>query len=103
VGDKTSGLAISQIVPYPWSEVDAVSRDYRQLAERAKVDVGYLSYEGYVNALVMIEALRRTGRDLTRAKLHATLQDHEAARGQHGDRLHRAPATRARASSRWCA
>ena len=26
VGDKTSGLAISQIVPYPWSEVDAGAR-----------------------------------------------------------------------------
>jgi branched-chain amino acid transport system substrate-binding protein len=74
VGDKTSGLAISQIVPYPWSEVDAGTREYRQLAERAKVDIGYLSYEGYVNAMVMVEALRRTGRDLTRAKLHATLK-----------------------------
>lgn len=74
VGDKTSGLAISQIVPYPWSEVDAGAKEYRQLAERAKVDIGYLSYEGYVNAMVMIEALRRTGRDLTRAKLHATLK-----------------------------
>lgn len=74
VGDKTSGLAISQVVPYPWSEVDPVARDYRQLAERAKVDIGYLSYEGYVNALVAIEALRRTGRELTRARLHATLK-----------------------------
>jgi branched-chain amino acid transport system substrate-binding protein len=74
VGDKTSGLAISQIVPYPWSEVDATAREFRQLAERAKVDLGYLSYEGYVNALVMIEGLRRTGRDLTRAKLHAALK-----------------------------
>ena len=74
VGDKTSGLAISQVVPYPWSEVDPVARDYRQLAERAKVDIGYLSFEGYVNALVMIESLRRTGRDLTRARLHAALK-----------------------------
>jgi ABC-type branched-subunit amino acid transport system substrate-binding protein len=74
VGDKASGLAISQVVPYPWSEVDTVARDYRQLAERAKVDVGYLSYEGYVNALVAIEALRRAGRDLTRARLHAALK-----------------------------
>lgn len=74
VGDKTSGLAISQIVPYPWSEVDATAREFRQLTERAKVDMGYLAYEGYVNALVMLEGLRRTGRELTRAKLHATLK-----------------------------
>jgi ABC-type branched-subunit amino acid transport system substrate-binding protein len=74
VGDKTSGLAISQVVPYPWSEVEPVARDDRQLAERAKVDIGYLSFEGYVNALVMIESLRRAGRDLTRARLHAALK-----------------------------
>ena len=36
--------------------------------------MGYLSFEGYVNALVMIEALKRTGRDLTRARLHASLK-----------------------------
>jgi len=36
--------------------------------------VGYGSFEGYLNGLVMIEALKRTGRDLTRARLHATLR-----------------------------
>ena len=74
VGDQTNGLAISQVVPYPWGEVDAVAREFRQLAERAKVSIGYLGYEGYVNALVMIEALKRTGRELTRPRLHATLK-----------------------------
>ncbi|RZM00562.1 MAG: ABC transporter substrate-binding protein, partial [Variovorax sp.] len=74
VGKQTSGLAISQVVPYPWSESDAQTREYRALAERSQVPVGYLSFEGYVNALVMIEALRRTGRDLTRARLHAALK-----------------------------
>lgn len=74
VGNQTSGLAISQVVPYPWSDADAQTRDYRQLAERSQVPVGYLSFEGYVNALVMVEALRRTGRELTRPRLHATLK-----------------------------
>jgi ABC-type branched-subunit amino acid transport system substrate-binding protein len=74
VGNQTSGLAISQVVPYPWSDADAQTRDYRQLAERSQVPVGYLSFEGYVNALVMVEALKRTGRELTRPRLHATLK-----------------------------
>jgi len=74
VGDQTNGLAISQVVPYPWGEVDAVARDYRQLTDHAKGTIGYLGYEGYVNALVMIEALKRTGRELTRPRLHATLK-----------------------------
>jgi ABC-type branched-subunit amino acid transport system substrate-binding protein len=71
---QASGLAISQVMPYPWGEVESVTRDYRRLAERAQVPVGYGSFEGYLNALVMIEALKRTGRDLTRARLHATLR-----------------------------
>ena len=71
---QAGGLAISQVTPYPWGEVEAVTRDYRRLAERAQVPVGYGSFEGYLNGLVMIEAIKRTGRDLTRARLHATLR-----------------------------
>jgi branched-chain amino acid transport system substrate-binding protein len=74
IGARARGLAISQVVPYPWGEVDPVVRDYRRLAEQAKVPVGYYSFEGYLNALVMLEALRRTGRELTRPRLHATLR-----------------------------
>lgn len=73
-GEKARGLAISQIVPYPWGEVDPVMKDYRRLATQANVPLGYNSFEGYVNGLVLLEALRRTGRDLTRAKLHTTLR-----------------------------
>lgn len=73
-GEKARGLAISQIVPYPWGEVDPVVKEYRQLATKANVPVGYYSFEGYLNALVLLEALRRTGRELTRARLHATLR-----------------------------
>jgi branched-chain amino acid transport system substrate-binding protein len=71
---QAGGLAISQVMPYPWGEVEVVTRDYRRLAERAQVPVGYGSFEGYLNGLVMIEALKRTGRELTRARLHAALR-----------------------------
>lgn len=74
VGSQTSGLAISQVVPYAWSDADAQTREYRHLAERSQVPVGYLSFEGYLNALVMVEALKRTGRELTRPRLHAALK-----------------------------
>lgn len=73
-GEQSRGLAISQIVPYPWGQVEPVARDYHRLADKAGVPVGYYSFEGYLNSLVMLEALRRSGRDLTRAKLHATLR-----------------------------
>ena len=74
LGAEMRGLAISQVVPYPWSQVEPTARQFRALAERAGVPVGYVSYEGYLNALVMVEALRRAGPEPTRARLHATLR-----------------------------
>ena len=76
VGEKTRGLAISQIVPYPWNEVDTQVKEYRRLADAAKVPVGYYSFEGYVNALVLLDALKRAigSGEPNRAKLHAALR-----------------------------
>ncbi|SDZ70716.1 hypothetical protein SAMN05518854_11541 [Variovorax sp. YR266] len=68
---QAGGLAILQVTPYPWGEVEAAARDHRRSAEQAQVPVGYGSFEGSLNALVMIG---RTGRDLTRVRLHATLR-----------------------------
>lgn len=74
LGDQARGLAIAQVVPFPWGEVDPVVRDYRRLAGAANIPLGYYSYEGYLSGLVMLEGLRRCGRELTRAKLHAALR-----------------------------
>lgn len=74
LGDKARGLAIAQIVPYPWQEADPAVKEYRRLADLAQVPVGYYSFEGYLSALVLLEGLRRCGRDLTRAKLHAVMR-----------------------------
>ena len=61
-------------MPYPWNDADPTSREFRQLSAAAHAEVNYCSYEGYLNALVLIEALRRTGRSLTRASLHSTMR-----------------------------
>jgi ABC-type branched-subunit amino acid transport system substrate-binding protein len=74
LGGQLRGLAISQVVPYPWSDADATARDYRAQCEAAKVPVGYYSYEGYLNALVLAEGLRRAGRALSRSSLHAAMR-----------------------------
>ena len=73
-GDRARGLAICQVVPYPWGEVEAVVREYRRVADAAKVPVSYYTWEGYLNALVLLEALKRVGREATRAKLHAAMR-----------------------------
>jgi branched-chain amino acid transport system substrate-binding protein len=69
-----TGLAVSQVVPYPWSESDPIARDFRTRIAKTSIAASYYSYEGYLNALVLLEALRRTGPNLTRSKLHQVMQ-----------------------------
>lgn len=73
-GAQARGLAVSKVVPYPWGQADPLVRGYRSLAEARQVPVGYYSFEGYLNGLLLLEALKRCGRELTRARLHATLR-----------------------------
>jgi branched-chain amino acid transport system substrate-binding protein len=76
-----SGLTVAQVVPYPWSDSDPAAREYQQLAAKAHVEVNYYSYEGYFNALVLIEALQRAGRTLTRPGLHTAMRSLRARWG----------------------
>ena len=74
LGDQSSGLAISQVTPYPWDAASADANQYRKACEKAQVPVGYHSYEGYLSGRVLVEALKQTGRELTRARLHAAMR-----------------------------
>lgn len=73
-GDRARGLAIAQVVPYPWGVVEPDVREYQKLAQAAKLPLDYYTFEGYLNARVMIEALRRAGPNPSRPRLHAVLQ-----------------------------
>jgi branched-chain amino acid transport system substrate-binding protein len=74
LGAQSRGIAISQVTPYPWDAADPDANRYRQAAEAAKVPLGYHSYEGYISARVLVQAMRLAGRDLNRASLHANLR-----------------------------
>lgn len=74
LGDRARGLAIAQAVPFPWGEVDADLREYHRLAAAANQPVSYYAFEGYVNASLMLDALRKAGRELTSATLHAAIR-----------------------------
>ena len=69
LGEQARGLAIAQVVPYPWSSVEPDTQTYQHTLQQAKAEPSYYSFEGWLNAQVMIEGLRRTGRELTRARL----------------------------------
>jgi branched-chain amino acid transport system substrate-binding protein len=72
LGDDAIGIAVSQVVPMPTQAVVPVVRDFAQ-AWRAKpvegpgaIEPSHLALEGYINARVFIEALKRAGRNLGR-------------------------------------
>jgi len=73
-GERAHGLVIAEVVPYPWAQIDATAVEFRRLASAAKIPVDYYTYEGYLTGLVLLEALKRCGRDLTRERLQATMR-----------------------------
>lgn len=66
-GPLGEGVLISQVVPSPTDTSLPLVRDYR--ADMAGREMGYTSLEGYINAAVLVEALRRAGPQPTRAQL----------------------------------
>lgn len=71
LGDDAPGIAISQVVPLPSHSVAPVVREFQQAWKAAGVTLepSHLALEGYINARVFVEALRRAGRNPTQASL----------------------------------
>jgi branched-chain amino acid transport system substrate-binding protein len=69
------GVAISQVVPFPWSPTTPVVKEYQQaMAKAGEKNTSFTSLEGYIAAKVFVEGLRRAGKDLTREKLVEALE-----------------------------
>jgi branched-chain amino acid transport system substrate-binding protein len=65
---------VTQVLPDPERPRLAVSRAYQASMRAAgETAINSSSFEGWVNAQVMLEGLRRAGRDLTRDKLRQAL------------------------------
>ncbi len=70
------GVIVTQVVPLPTSRSTAVLRYQEALARYAPGEKpDFISLEGYVDGTVLVEALRRTGRALTTARLVQALED----------------------------
>jgi len=69
MGDDATGIAVSQVMPLPGNTVVPVVREFQQAWKAAGVTLepSHLALEGYVNARVFAEALRRAGRNATRS------------------------------------
>ncbi len=63
--DLTSNLINSQVVPFPSRADSPLVKDY--LAHLGKQNPGFTSLEGWLNAAVVSEALKRAKPDMTRS------------------------------------
>jgi branched-chain amino acid transport system substrate-binding protein len=67
LGNEGAGVAISQVVPFPWGTAVPVVKQYQQLAKKAGFnDYSFGAMEGFLVAKVFVEGLKRAGRNLTR-------------------------------------
>jgi len=85
-GEHGEGVIITQVVPPPnRTDLSAVKLYHDCLTQFAPdAEPNFVSLEGFVNAMVLVEALERAGRDLTRDGLVAaieSIQDHDLGIG----------------------
>jgi ABC-type branched-subunit amino acid transport system substrate-binding protein len=75
LGSAASGLTISQVMPYPFTTVTPIVRDYQAAIKKNKdPSVTHNSLEGYIAARILTQALRNAGREITGEKVAAALE-----------------------------
>lgn len=69
MGDDAVGISVSQVVPLPGNTRVPLVRDFQEAwkALKPSQEASHLALEGYINARVFAEGLRRAGRNPTRS------------------------------------
>ena len=68
LGRDGRGIMVSQVVPFPFSTTTPISREYLDAMRRGGADAvpNYSSMEGYLAAKVVVEGLKRAGKNPNR-------------------------------------
>jgi ABC-type branched-subunit amino acid transport system substrate-binding protein len=76
LGEDGVGVAISQVMPFPWGAAVPVIREYQEISAQAGFkDYNFSAVEGFIAAKLFVEGLRRSGRNLSREKFIETLEN----------------------------
>jgi branched-chain amino acid transport system substrate-binding protein len=76
LGPDGRGVMVSQVVPFPYSASNSLTRDFLAAVAKSggKVTPNYSSLEGYLVAKVFAEGLKRAGRAASRETLIGALE-----------------------------
>jgi branched-chain amino acid transport system substrate-binding protein len=76
IGDKSHGIIVTQVVPFPWDISLPITSEYQELMKKAGVTTYSVSgMEGFMNAKALVEGLRAAGKKPTRAGLIAAFEN----------------------------
>lgn len=76
LGEHTSGVVFTTLVPSPWKNALTIVRDYQNAIQTAtaKTDYSYLGLEVFINAKLLMEGLTQAGPKLSRENLVTALE-----------------------------
>ena len=65
---QTENVLISQVVPLPWDNKNEAAQEYRKIYKAHYPDdpYGFVSFEGFLAAKLVVKALEKAGQNLTR-------------------------------------
>jgi branched-chain amino acid transport system substrate-binding protein len=74
LGAAGAGVIVSQVTPAPHLVSTLLGQEFKVASKASGATVSYAAMEGFVNAKVLVEGLRRAGRNLTREGLVHALE-----------------------------
>ena len=82
LGPLAAGIVLAQALPSPFTAASALANEYRRLMSLHKpgVEASYFGLEGFIEAKILVEGLKRAGARLTRDRFVSALEsmtDHD--------------------------
>ncbi len=75
LGDLKRGVIVMQVVPSPEAATTEIARDYRSAAQAAGKPISYQTFQAYITAKLIVEALTKAGKNPTPEKLITALEN----------------------------
>lgn len=75
MGKDGVGVIISQVLPFPYSATTSLVREYQKVMAKMGIkEYSYLGIEGFLDAKVFVEAIKRAGKDVNSEHLISALE-----------------------------
>lgn len=75
LGADGVGVVVSQVSPFPFSATSGIVQEYQRVMKKMGVkNLSFASISGFISAKILVDGLKRAGRNLTRERLIDALE-----------------------------